>query len=577
MQTLKRLFSRTWVRVLAVLAVIVVGYGIYRAVWGTQTAATEYVTAKAAKGTLVVSVEGSGQVASVNQTNIQPQISGTVAAVAVVNNQRVKAGDLLVRLDTTNEERAVRNAQASLENTRLALETLMEPATTSSILQAQNSVAQAKQSLSTDQNNLASDYSAAYTGISNTFIDLPGVVTGLNTVLHQTTINRSQANVDAYTDLVRHFSAAADQYNQSAVSSYQTALAAYNQNLTDYKNSNVYSSTSTVGTLLDETYTTVRAIAAANGSVKNMLDFVSVTLQQRGQTVPAQLAADEASLQSYTTTINNRLATLLQIKNSLVSDEQAIAAAALSIAQTSASLDQLMSGPTQLDVQTKRLSVTQAENALTDAKQNLAYDYVRAPYDGVVTNVTAKVAQPVGSGTTVAVLLSNTQLAQATLNEVDVVNVKVGQQATVTFDALPELTSTGKVSQVDTLGTVVQGVVSYAVQVALDVPNPQVRPGMSDGVSIIVNVRQDALMVPNVAVSTKQNVSTVQVLGADGTPSTVEVTTGLMNDTMTEITSGLTEGDAVVTRTVTGAATTQSATTGGLGGLRIPGLGGGGR
>ena len=100
---------------------------------------------------------------------------------------------------------------------------------------------------------------------------------------------------------------------------------------------------------------------------------------------------------------------------------------------------------------------------------------------------------------------------------------------------------------------------------------------MSDGVSIIVNVRQDALMVPNVAVSTKQNVSTVQVLGADGTPSTVEVTTGLMNDTMTEITSGLTEGDAVVTRTVTGAATTQSATTGGLGGLRIPGLGGGGR
>jgi len=563
--------------VIVAVAVIVIGGYWYWSSRSSGTVAPQYTTAKVIRSTLVISVSGSGQVAASNQSSIQAQASGNVVAIPVVNNQHVAAGDLLVRLDTTNDERSVRNAEASLESARLSLQTLMQPATTSSILQAQASVAQAQQSLVTNQSNLASDYNNVYTAVSNTFIDLPTVMTGLNNVLYATTLNKMQADIDVYVNMAGSYLPDARETGQGVVTSYQTALAAYNQNLNDFRNLNVFSSTSTIESILTETYQTLKAVSAADSSIKNFLDLVGNLLQQNNQRVPSQLTADASSMQSYISTTNSRLSTVIQAQNALQSDKQAIAAANLSIAQTSASLAQLEAGPTALAIQAQQLNVKQAENSLADAQANLNYDYVRAPFAGVVTNITAKVGQPASGA--LATLLSDTRLAQATFNEVDIVNVKVGQQATITFDALPNVTLTGKVSQVDTLGTVVQGVVSYNVQVALDVPNPEVKPGMSDNLSIITNVRPDVLTVPNAAVTTKQGVSTVQVMGANGVPSTVQATTGLANNTMTEIVSGLAEGDAVVTKTTTGAAATaaRAATTGGgdLGGLRVFGGGGG--
>jgi RND family efflux transporter MFP subunit len=573
---MKKLLRDRVVAITLGIVVIVALAAFYRAKYGTADTPTQYVTTKVQRGTLVISVAGSGQVSAVNQTNIQPQISGMVTEIDVTNNQKVGAGTLLVRLDTTNDERAVRNTQASLENAQLSLQTLEQPATTSSILQAQQSVMQAQQSLTNAQNSLATDYGTAYTDIANTFIDLPGVMTGLKSVLYSTTLNKVQANVDAYSNLISGYYPDVAGYNQSAVLGYQTALTAFNQNLTDYKNTDVYSSTSTVESLLAETYATLRSVSVANSSAKNLLDVVNNVLEQNNQKAPAQLTADETSMQSLLTTTNTHLATLLQIQNALQTDKQSIITATLSGAQTKAALDQLQSGPTQLAIATQQLAITQAQNALSDAKQNLAYDYIRAPFAGIITNITAKVAQPVSSGSTLAVLVSNAQLAQATLNETDIVNVKVGQKAMVTFDVLPGVTLAGTVAQVDTIGTVVQSVVSYNVQVALDTPNPSARPGMSDTVSITTTVKPDILLVPSSAITTRQGVSTVQVLSSDGKPVQQQVTIGAANDTMTEIVSGLQEGDPVITKTVTSgasAATSTSRTTTGFG---IPGLTGGG-
>ncbi len=575
---MKKLFKSKRFWVVAIIVVLVVGYFVYRSLTGSVTTATQYVTAKAANGTLVVSVAGSGQVAALNQTNIQPQISGQVLHIPVVNNQSVKAGDLLVELDPTNDQRSVRNAQTSLENAQLSLASLLAPPATSTLLQSQQSVVQAQQSLVSDQNTLATDYANAYTDISNAFIDLPGVMTSLNNVLYSVIINKAQgqADADAYTNLVSTYNPTVVTYNQSAIAGYQTALTAYNQSLADFKATTINSSTSTVETMLAETYATLKTVSVANGNVKNLLDVVANSLQQIQQKAPAQLSIDENTLQTIITTTNSHLATILQTLNTLQNDKQNIITAGLSTQQTAASLAQLQAGATQLQIQTQQISVTQAENALSDAQQNLANDYVRAPFSGIVTSITAKVDEPVGTGSTLAVLLTDQQTAEATLNEVDAVNVMVGDPATITFAALPNVSLTGKVSQVDTLGTVSQGVVTYNVQVTLDVTNPQVKPGMSDNVSIVTKVEPDVLLVPNAAVTTRQGVSTVQVMGANGVPTTATVTVGDSNSTMTVITAGLNEGDAVVTRTTTAAKTTTAATTGGLGGIRIPGLTGGG-
>ncbi len=556
---------------IAIIAIVVLGGGYYgyTKIKGTATVTPQYVTAKVARGTLVVSVTGSGQMTDSNQTNIQAQASGNVTAIHATNNQKVSAGQLLFEFDTTNDDRAVRNAQVSVTSAELQLQSLTQPPTTSTLLQSQNSVAQAKQNLENSKNNLASDYNTAYNDTSNTFIDIPAVMSGLNTVLYGTALNKVQGDIDAYSNLISYYSPNVAQYNISAATSYQTAVTAYNQNLADYKNSNVYSSTSTIESLLAETYSTLKAVSVANANAKNLLDLVQNVLQQNNQKIPSQLNTDETNLQSYIATINSHLSTIFQIVNSLQTDKQAITSASLSLAQSSAALDQLVAGPTDLQIRQQQLSLTQAKNSLADAQANLDHDYVHAPFDGVITNIATKIGQPAPA--TIAVLVSNQQLAQATFNETDIVNVSVGQKATITFDALPNVTLTGKVSQVDTLGTVTQGVVSYNVQVALDAPNPSVRPGMSDSIAVITNVKQDVLTVPNSAIATKQGVSTIQVMGTTGMPTPVQITKGLSNDTETEVLSGLNEGDMIVTQTVT-KSTSATPTTGG--GLRIPGLGG---
>lgn len=387
---IKKILANKVLSIVIAVAVLGAAYWIYGALFPAASTTPQYVTQKVARGAIVVSVTGSGQISASNQISIQSQGAGTVNRVLVSNNQSVAPRQLLVEIDSTSDARAVRNAKASLESAQLSLQKLETPATTSSILQARSSVAQSEQSLANAQNNLATDYNGAYTDISNTFIDLATVMSGMNNVLYGTYLNKSQGDIDSYTNLIANYYPGVTQYNQDAATNYQAALTAYNRNLSDYKNTSVYSSTSSIESLLDETYATLKAISASNASAKNLLDLVSTVLQQNEQKAPSQLATDEANMQSYITATNSHLSTLLQITNALQTDKTSITSAGLSIGQSQAALDQLLNGPTELDVQAQQLSVTQAQNALADAEENLSYDSVRAPFAGIITNITAK-------------------------------------------------------------------------------------------------------------------------------------------------------------------------------------------
>ena len=97
---------------------------------------------------------------------------------------------------------------------------------------------------------------------------------------------------------------------------------------------------------------------------------------------------------------------------------------------------------------------------------------------------------------------------------------------------------------------------------------------MSVSVAIITNVRQDVLLVPNGAVKIQGQGFYVEVL-QNGQPVRRAVLVGLSNDTVTEVMSGLEVGDNAVTQTIAAANTVTPSTSQGLGGIRIPGLGGG--
>jgi multidrug efflux pump subunit AcrA (membrane-fusion protein) len=166
--------------------------------------------------------------------------------------------------------------------------------------------------------------------------------------------------------------------------------------------------------------------------------------------------------------------------------------------------------------------------------------------------------------------------AVITIAEADIASVAVGQKAVITFDALPDLTLTGKVTSVDFTGTNTSGVVSFTVRVTPDIPNANVRGGMTVSVSIITDVVTDVLAVPVAAVKTASDgTNYVQVLGEDGLPTNVTVETGMTTDSYIQITSGLTAGQEIIVSTSKSGSTTATTASGQNGSILLDLDGGG--
>ena len=103
--------------------------------------------------------------------------------------------------------------------------------------------------------------------------------------------------------------------------------------------------------------------------------------------------------------------------------------------------------------------------------------------------------------------------AQVQIAETDRPKVKSGQKVELTFDAVPNLTITGKVAEIDAVGTSSSGVVTYNVTITFDVQDKRLNPGMTASASIVTQVDTNVLLVPNAAIKTDSSgASYVQML-----------------------------------------------------------------
>lgn len=215
------------------------------------------------------------------------------------------------------------------------------------------------------------------------------------------------------------------------------------------------------------------------------------------------------------------------------------------------------------------------------ASSNIIY----APTAGTVVDLTLTPGMQIGGATTTtgaaasqpvaSIITGGTPVISVSIAEVDAPKVQDGQKATLTFDALPNQTFTGKIIGINTTGVVTSGVTTYPATIALDEPNDKILPNMNVTANIITAIKDNVLLVPSSAVQTIGGQTTVRVL-QNGTLTSIPVTTGDSTDTQTEIKSGLTDGESVVTAIVN--PSTNATSTGSSpfsGGLRFGGFGGG--
>jgi macrolide-specific efflux system membrane fusion protein len=202
------------------------------------------------------------------------------------------------------------------------------------------------------------------------------------------------------------------------------------------------------------------------------------------------------------------------------------------------------------------LSVETDEQTVKNDKQALAETTLRAPASGTIVSLEDLFAgdsvqagssssdSSTSSSSFAEIVNTNTLTMTAAISEADIGEIKVGQPATVTLDALTGVELSAHVAEISSDATDSSDVVSYNVTLKLGQTDSRVLSGMSASAAIVVD-QAAGVTVPNAAVAGSGSDGTV-TLDENGKRVEREVVVGLRGTDRTEIASGLKAGDELI-------------------------------
>ena len=200
---------------------------------------------------------------------------------------------------------------------------------------------------------------------------------------------------------------------------------------------------------------------------------------------------------------------------------------------------------TYLALMSDREEIMEDLKKMRRLKENPA---LTAKTGGIISSMLLQDAMPVTKSSPMyTVMLTDRYQLKAQVDELDIDGVHEGQTATIVFDAFDDREYTGTVSKVSSLGQNVNGVTTYTVTIDLE-GMPEFKSAMSGTATIVTREAADVLIVPVDAIQTKDEKKVVTALSGDDLTNSEdrEVTLGLVNNTMAEITDGLSEGETVL-------------------------------
>jgi HlyD family secretion protein len=242
------------------------------------------------------------------------------------------------------------------------------------------------------------------------------------------------------------------------------------------------------------------------------------------------------------------------------------------VSQEALDAAQLALDTAQVELEAQQHTVDQYRSALKRAEDDLARTTIRSPMDGTLIQLNAEQGETVVPGSTnlpgsviMTIADMSVLLAEVEVSEVDVVNVALDQEAEVRVDALGTEPQKGHVVEIATSGRrdPSQGTIRFRVKVALDDPDPSLRPAMTAKVDILTATSEDTITAPiQAVVKRKLDAQGEEVTGSaakgidesdvvyviDGTESAVRVVkTGISDELYVEIVDGLADGEEVIT------------------------------
>jgi HlyD family secretion protein len=204
-----------------------------------------------------------------------------------------------------------------------------------------------------------------------------------------------------------------------------------------------------------------------------------------------------------------------------------------------------------------RAQVLQSQASLKQLEEQLSYTTIVAPMDGVILSRDVEMGDAVSSilvlGSTATLVMTegdiNQVYVQGKVDEADIAHVYMNQPARIKVESFRDRVFNGKVTKIAPLGVEKDNVTTFEVRVSIDNPGGELKANMTANAEILLDEHKKVLTVPENAVSyDNQKNAFVEIPDKSQKEGfrKIQVKVGLSNGSVTEIASGLKEGDQVV-------------------------------
>ena len=444
------------------LVVALTGAGIYK-LRKTKKASSEASagTSIVRAGSLTNTISGSGSVEPIDQREIVPEVRGKIIEAPFPEGATVKTGDVLYRFEMTAATNAIESAQNNVEKAQTNLSN------------RQSNLEKIRENIG--KLNVRATSSGKVSGLSlKVGEDASGKVCTVTNYKEQTvSIPFSSAKIGKIS-VGDSASVAVDKYminTTGTVTRKHTAPDTLSSGAVVYY----------AEILLDDTYileedvnvtATVNGISSASyGSVK-YADPVTINATQRGEVKK------------------------INFKNGDWVDKGDV----IAVLENDDLYDELRTA--QQSVKEAQMNLTEALNNLEDKEEEANEYVVTSPIDGVILTKDYEVGDTIsGQNSTVMMVVADMSKMKFTISadELDISKIKMGQNVSVTADALTGQRLSGRITAISKLGTSSNGVTNYPIEVTIDSPG-DLMPGMNVSANIIVEQAYDALYLPVEAV-----------------------------------------------------------------------------
>lgn len=513
---------------------------------------TAFAAANAEAGQIVAAFTGdlsagttaSGRLLPQREAHLALGIAGQVEAVYIQVSDEIQTGDLLIQLEVSSLQRAVRSAEQSLAIQEANLAELRRGASEEEIAVSEAALDSVKASLASAQAGLISARSALTKAeLSRDTLANADVTAGANLKSAQAALSSAQAQLAALLE-----GTDAETIEQARLNWEQAKNSLWNAQLERDAVSGRPGTPGYIKTQMD--------IAVANAEIAVRVAEINYLQAQEGATDEA-IAAARATVASAEAQVTNAQAQLDDIDDQIAQAEAAVVQAGAqvaqaeagvlqaeaAVAQAEANLAALLAGASEEKIAIAEAQVSQARISLEDAQDNLSKAALVAPFDGVVTDVYVEVGEW-ASGLAVELVDTGSLEVVLDMDEIDIGAIAVGQPTVVILEAWPDQELVGEVIAIAPKAKIQSEIVTYEVHLRVEAGDLPVLTGMTANAELITANRENVLLVPNRTITADREAGKYYVNLVEGDSiAKTEVTIGLRDKDFTEITGGLEEGD----------------------------------